>query len=197
MYELRTEKNKLRDEYLAKRNSIPDDIKQKTDDKICTLFTSLVTYRYSDVLLMYYPTKNEIDVLPIVKKALEAGKTVAFPCCDTEKRTMEFRCVTSLDQLDAKGAFDIPEPTKDCPLYDPKTNKAPAVCVVPAILYDNAGYRIGYGKGFYDRYLPHFSGTTVGLCYADFILPTLPRGRFDLSVDVIVTEKGVKALAKA
>ena len=63
---------------------------------------------------------------------------------------------------------------------------------MPGLVYDKAGYRLGYGKGFYDRYLSHFSGCTLGVVYSDYILPTVPRGRFDVSVDILLTEKGVK-----
>ena len=59
-------------------------------------------------------------------------------------------------------------------------------------MYDRAGYRLGYGKGFYDRYLSAFSGCTIGVVYSDYILGEVPRGHFDVSVDILLTEKGVR-----
>lgn len=143
---------------------------------------------------MYMPTMREIDILPIVQHALVNGKRVAFPCCNIKDHTMEFRFVASLDQLTVSGTLGIPEPDESCPVYHPKNSSDKAVCLVPGIVYDKKGYRLGYGKGYYDRYLPSFSGTKVGFVYNDFIIGSVPRGRYDLAVDVLVTEKGVKAL---
>ncbi len=194
MYELKILKNNIRTQYIEKRKELPPDVKKSRDDRICSLFTALVTYRYSDVLLMYVPTRREIDVLPIARRALESGKRIAFPCCDIKSHTMVFRLVTSLDQLTVAGTLGIPEPSPDCPVYSRDTASGRAVCLVPGIVYDKKGYRLGYGKGFYDRYLPAFQGIKAGFVYSDFIIPNVPRGRYDLAVDVLVTEKGVKAL---
>jgi large subunit ribosomal protein L18 len=62
------------------------------------------------------------------------------------------------------------------------------------VVFDRAGYRVGYGRGFYDRYLTSFPGVRVGIVYADCVLGEIPRGRFDLAVDVLVTDKGVRAV---
>ena len=79
-------------------------------------------------------------------------------------------------------------------MYDPSKESGSAVCFVPGLLYDKAGFRLGYGKGFYDRYLSSFSGCKIGVIYSDYILPVVPRGRFDVSVDTLLTEKGVKSV---
>ena len=62
------------------------------------------------------------------------------------------------------------------------------------MVYDKHGYRLGYGKGYYDRYLGNYSGSKVGMIYSDYIIDSLPRGRFDLNVDFIVTEKGLRVV---
>lgn len=192
MYEIRTQKNKIRSVYMEKRKSLPSEVHKTYDDKICERFMSLVTYRYADALLMYAPRSHEINVNRIALHALSNGKIVAYPRCDVTGSTMEYHIVESLDQL-KPGAYGIMEPTEDLPVYDVKAlNKA--VCLVPALVYDKFGYRLGYGKGYYDRYLAEFNGAKVGLVYNDFIVQYVPRGRYDLAVDVLVTEKGVKAL---
>lgn len=194
MYELKIQKNKIRSRYIEQRRSLDPQVKQSRDSRICSLFMSLVTYRYADTLLMYYPTRREIDVLPIVRRALQGGKQVAFPRCNVQNHTMEFYLVRELSDLRENGAFGTPEPKDHCARYMKNEADGKAVCVIPAIVYDTSGYRLGYGKGFYDRYLSDFRGVKVGMVYQDFIVPNVPRGRFDLSVDVLVTEKGVKAL---
>ena len=192
MYEIRNQKNKIRSVYMSKRGSLSPEIRAVYDNKICDRLMALVTYRYAEALLMYSPLAHEININKITLHALTNGKTVAYPRCDTIGNTMEYHIVNSLDQLEP-GAYGIKEPSADLPVYDVKSTKN-AVCIVPALVYDKSGYRLGYGKGYYDRYLAEFNGAKVGLVYNDFIVSSVPRGRYDLAVDVLVTEKGVKAL---
>lgn len=192
MYEIKIQKNNIRSVYLEKRKAIPAETRKLFDKKICDRFMALVTYRYADAVLIYSPHGSEINVTQIAEHALANGKIVAYPKCDTARSTMRYHIVKSLGQL-RKGAYGIMEPTDDMPVYD--VNKVcNAVCIVPALVYDKSGYRLGYGRGYYDRYLTNFKGAKVGLVYRDFIVPRVPRGRYDLAVDVLVTEKGVNAL---
>lgn len=190
MYEIRKRKNDIRAKYKALREAIEPAKKAEMDEKICTTFVGLATYRYASVLLMYAPKSDEVDIMPIAKKALADGKKVAFPRCIPDTHDMEYHFITSLDQL-KKGTYGLLEPTEDLPLYD-RESAQPTACIVPALVYDKKGFRLGYGKGYYDRYLGTFTGSKVGMIYSDFIIDTVPRGRFDLSVDFIVTERGIK-----
>lgn len=195
--DLRAQKNAIRAEYKKRRAALPENLKAAYDTKICTQFLASMTYRYAEILLLYAPMPGEIDILPIAKDALRHKKTVAFPRCHTESCEMTYHIVTSLDDL-KPGAYHILEPDAALPIYHAEhpihEELRHAVCLVPGLTFDTEGYRIGYGKGYYDRYLPEFSGVRVGTIYTDFILPVLPRGRFDLSVDILVTEKGVQAV---
>jgi 5-formyltetrahydrofolate cyclo-ligase len=65
---------------------------------------------------------------------------------------------------------------------------------VPCLSYDPYGFRIGYGKGYYDRFLSAFEGTKIGLCYSEFESERLPRGKYDIKLDVVMTEKGVTVI---
>ncbi len=194
MYEIRRRKNDIREKFKALRAAIPPEKKAQMDEKICQSFISLATYRYASVLLMYAPKGDEVDVFPIARRALEDGKQVAFPRCIPETHDMEYHYVTSLDQL-KKGTYGLLEPTPDLPIYD-RASTAPSACIVPALVYDKGGYRLGYGKGYYDRYLGSYIGSKVGMIYSDYIIDSLPRGRFDLSVDFIATEKGIRVVDK-
>lgn len=192
MYEIRKRKNDIREKYKALRAAIPPDVKVGMDEKICSIFTSLATYRYASVLLMYAPKSDEVNIFPIAEKALADGKKVAFPRCIPETHDMEYHYITSLDQL-KKGTYGLLEPTSDLPVYD-RNSTAPSACIVPALVYDKRGFRLGYGKGYYDRYLSSYIGSKVGMIYSDYIIDSLPRGRFDLSVDFIATEKGIRVV---
>jgi 5-formyltetrahydrofolate cyclo-ligase len=104
---------------------------------------------------------------------------------------MSFYYASSLEELKA-GMFNIPEPMGG-EIYRPQNGD---VCIVPGLAYDKYGFRLGYGRGFYDRFLSGFSGVTVGLCYSSFIDSCLPRGKYDVKTDVVLTEKGVFPLQK-
>lgn len=194
MNELRERKNRIREEFKALRRDMTPELKAEYDGKICQRFMSLASYRFADALLLYAPLKYEIDIMPIAEDALKRGKTVAFPLCDPENRSMTYHTVTELSQL-SSGSYGIREPDARLPVYDLKEHPGEnAVCFVPALAFDRDGYRIGYGKGFYDRYLSSFGGAKMGVEYSTCIVDRLPRGKFDTAVDFLVTEKGVVTL---
>lgn len=190
MYEIKRQKNEIREKYKPLRAALDREAKARMDEKICANFLSLATYRYASVLLLYAPKRDEINILPIAEQALRDGKKIVFPRCLADSHEMTYHYVNDLSEL-TPGTYGIPEPSEDSPLFE-KESGMPAVCLIPALVYDKAGYRLGYGKGYYDRYLSDFNGAKAGIIYSDFILDEIPRGRFDLAVDFLVTEKGIK-----
>lgn len=188
---IKKQKDDIREEYKQRRVEMPIEERHRRDEAICHVAEGLVSFRYAEYVLLYAATEGEIDVNAIAKLALEKGKKVCFPRCDKKTHTMTYHMVNSLDEL-AVDSYGILEPAEDTPVYEPDKDTGAAVCFVPGLVYDKAGYRLGYGKGFYDRYLSAFSGCTIGVVYSDYILPVVPRGRFDVSVDILLTEKGVK-----
>ncbi|NLK40170.1 MAG: 5-formyltetrahydrofolate cyclo-ligase [Clostridiales bacterium] len=186
--EIRKEKNAIRKIYLQKRAALTDEQRRLWDEKICSTIIAMASFRFADTILMYAPSNGEPDIMPIAKEALRRGKTVAFPRCKVLERTMSYHIIQSIDEL-MPGAYRIPEPHARMPQYKGGDS---ALCLIPGLVFDNDGYRIGYGKGYYDRFLTRFSGKAIGVVYNDFICERVPRGRFDLSVEVLVTEKGVR-----
>ena len=189
--QIRNTKNELRQSYKLLRAGISLDRKAELDRKICALAQTLACFRYADTVLMYAPTGSEIDVMPIAEAALSLNKRVAFPKCDPSNNTMIFKYVSSFDEL-SRGEYSLLEPSDDA---ESVVDFSHSICIVPGLVFDKEGYRVGYGKGYYDRFLNSYTETTLGLVYSDFILDKLPRGRFDHKVDILVCEKGVK-LAK-
>ena len=192
---IKKQKDDIREEYKERRQNMTAEEKFRRDSALCAAAEGLVSFRYAEYVLLYAATPDEIDVYDIARAAFEKGKKVCFPRCDKKTHTMKYHIVSSLDEL-KPDAYDILEPAEDAPVYDP-SDPGGAVCFVPGLVYDRAGYRLGYGKGFYDRYLSAFSGCTIGVVYSDYILPEVPRGRFDVSVDILLTEKGVKVTKDA
>ncbi len=185
---------KLKDEtrkvYLEKRASMDPEMKAKRDSKICACATALASYRYAKYVLLYAPIDDEIDILPVALDALSKGKKIAFPRCNKEEHTMDFHLVSSIDELKV-DSYGIREPAPDAPIFDPSKHASEMICFIPGLIYDKKGYRLGYGKGFYDRYLSSLEGNIIGVVYSDFIVPSVPKGKFDISLNILLTEKGV------
>lgn len=189
MTEIRTQKSEMREKYLAVRMAMPQEQKDAFDNKIHSKLFASITYRHGTDILLYASTRGEADTWAIFDRAISDGKKVAFPCCNPDN-TMTFRYVTSKEQLKAR-TFGILEPDPECEVCSPCNF---SLLIVPGLLYDKSGYRIGYGKGFYDRFLSTFEGVSIGLCYSSFLLPEVPKSRYDRHVDIIITEKGVHAV---
>ena len=186
-------KDEIRKEFSARRDALPEADRIEKSEKICSIAKELVSFRHAEVILLYSPIKSEIDVLPIAEYALSKGKAIAFPRCNTEDRTMKFHFVTSLDQL-KEGAYGIKEPTEDAPVYDPLEDKRVAVCYVPGLTFDVYGYRLGYGKGYYDKFLADFDGVTLCAAYADLVERALPSEAHDIPVRYLCTERGIESI---
>ncbi len=185
---LQSIKRQLREKYRKKHLSMTMIDRMYAHQKIAGHLYKLPEYRRNNTVLLYVSKSIEVDTYALIEKALKDGKTVAVPRCMEGTRNMAFYCITSLNDLE-KGNFGVYEPKVDIcvPLNDMKQG----LCIVPGMVFDIKGYRLGYGKGYYDRFLSVFQGNVVGLCYSNCICWQLPRGIYDKSVDILVTEKFV------
>lgn len=190
MSHLPTTKSQLRAEYLARRRAIPPEAWREKSDQIAARLLALPEVDAATRILCYVSGKdNEVDTLPLIKRFLADGKSVGVPRSLPGGR-LEWRVLSSLEQL-SPGAFGIPEPSPSLtPLYEsPKTAD---ICLVPGIAWDKSGYRIGYGKGFYDRFLSYFIGLSLGLAFDAQVTHELPRESHDRPVKLLLTESGVR-----
>lgn len=186
--DIRPEKNRIRTLCKAKRQAMRAAEKQALDAKITTAFLHLPQYAAADTLLCYVSTEIEVDTRAILQNALQAGKRVAVPRCIPDTREMEFYCISGLVDLSA-GAFGVQEP--DPERCEKLTDLSAGLCVLPGLAFDKQGFRLGFGKGYYDRFLTRFGGETVGICYACCMQPMLPHGKFDRRADCVVTDAAV------
>lgn len=196
MSSLKELKDTLRAKYKLERAQTDGALREQRDAQICRRACELVSFRHAEYVLLYASLEDEICIDALAKIALERGKKTAFPLCDPQSHTMSYRFVNSVEEL-ISGSYGIREPSPDAPAYDGELHRGSAVCFVPGVVFDKAGYRVGYGKGYYDRFLSSFSGSRIGVVYSDFILPSLPRGRFDEKVDMLLSEKGVKITSES
>lgn len=193
MYEIRKHKIEIRKQNLERRSAIPTEIRKNKDARICKNIISSAAFRYADVILLYYPIKGEVDILPLMQAAIDSGKKVAFPRCHPEDHSMTFHYVSSEEDFE-KGSYGLREPFASLPAFDPQTGyEMNVLCIVPAVVYDRKGYRIGYGGGYYDRFFGQCRPASIGVAYEEFIIKNVPHGRYDISVDVVVSERGIYA----
>lgn len=184
--DIRKVKADLRSLYKKKRMQLPEKIKNSMDSSILNRVTALKQYKSSKQVFTYVSKDIEVDTIEFIKKALKDGKKVGVPRCITDKRLMEFYYIESLSQLES-GAFGVLEP--DPSKCRSVTDFSNGFCIVPGLSFDSDGFRLGYGKGYYDRFLARFGGITVGLCYCNCMRWKLPHGYFDKPVNFVITEK--------
>ena len=186
MIDIRPIKTELRQKYRRLRQEMPKEIRDQHDADIAAQVRRLWQYQSNAVLLVYVSTTIEVDTHRIIRQALEDGKRVAVPRCVPDSRNMEFYYIHSIEEL-SPGMFGVLEPSVNPErLYDERDG---GLCLVPAFSYDWNGFRLGYGKGYYDRFLSRFEGNIVGICYSECVQRSLPHGRYDRPVELLVTEK--------
>ena len=180
------DKNTLRGVLMQKRAEFSREERKGMDRDIAAGIFDSPLFKNASMLLIYAPLENEINLLPLAHVARKRGLTIAFPRCDKETNTMQFYILPEGQKL-TPGAYGIPEPPEDAEVCIPDER---ALCIVPALSYDLSGNRIGYGKGYYDRYLATFPGVKVGATYAAMLLKSVPTEAHDLPVDWLFTERG-------
>ncbi len=180
-------KTLLRREFTARRDALDPLLAAVNDAALCRAVSSLPEFISAPVVLLYSPIGSEVDVMPLFFAARELGKEVGFPRADKSAHEMVFHSVSSPDGL-MPGAYGILEPAGNSPV-----DTRGALCVLPGLAFDRDGYRLGYGGGYYDRFLSSTPGvTSVAPVRDGFLLSDpLPRGEFDRRADIIVTSKEV------
>lgn len=185
-------KQELRKQFRSYRKSLTPQKKQKMDEQICCRLLQLSVYQKCSALFIYVSKPIEVDTLAIIRDALAHGKRVAAPRCIPGTYQMQFYWIKSLSDLET-GAFGVLEPAvQRC---RPVTDLSRGLCIVPGLGFDSQGYRLGYGKGYYDRFLADFGGSTIGICYHGCSPWKLPHGYYDRPVDLLITEKYIRRTA--
>ena len=190
--DIRPIKEGLRQKYKPQRMAMTPDEKDRVDGIIADRVASLWQYQRCRLLLVYVSTKIEVDTFRIIERALADGKAVAVPRCVPGTRQMEFYRIHSVDDL-APGTFGVLEPVPG--VHELLREFPDSLCIVPALSYDWHGYRLGYGKGYYDRFLSKYDGVMIGICYSDCVQRKLPHGRFDRPVELLVTDRYLRRTA--
>lgn len=186
--DIRKYKQELRLKCRERRLGVDADVKKALDNSIAENVKKLKEYRPAKTLLIYMSTPIEVDTRRIIENAWADGKRVAIPRCIPDSRDMEFHYIDSFDNV-SPGTFSVLEPDPTLPIV---TDFSGCLMIVPGMQFDMKGYRIGYGKGYYDRYMVRFTGISAGICYSEELRPFMYHGRYDQSVDIVVTDKRIK-----
>lgn len=191
---VKKEKDLIREQCLKKRREMRKEEKAELERRICENVLNSVSYKYYDTLLLYAALYDEPDLSYLAETALKDGKRVAYPRCIKDKKQMTFHFVESLSQL-VPGSYGIPEPSDTLPVFDSERPSC-SVCFIPAVAADKTGYRVGYGGGYYDRFLSQYHGTAAAVVFSGFLFDKVPRGQYDIQADFTVTEGGILTVVK-
>lgn len=186
------DKGSLRAHYLAFRARLPRSVREAADAGIAERLLAIPEVKAAPVVLSYVSFGSEVDTLDVIGGLLAQGRRVAVPRCDEAAHSMAFYEIRSLSEL-APGAHGILEPlAAKVPLRT--SEMVGSACMVPGLTFDASGRRIGYGGGYYDRFLAFYPGHKVGLCRScQLSCVELPHDANDVPVDFVVTEAGVLA----
>lgn len=177
-------KRNLRADMKRKRDGISQEVRKRWSDEICRNLQEQPAFRKAETVCFYYPLGSEANLLPVAQTALDLGKQAVFP--RVEGNEMEFYRVLSLEGF-TEGAFHVMEPGGSEVVREPEM-----LVFVPGLAFDERGNRMGYGKGYYDRYLARTSGCQkIGVCYKMQIVPQAPCEEYDIRMDAVVTEQGI------
>ena len=169
-------KAELRKKYLNVRDKIQNrDLKNKL---ILDFLLGLEEVKKASLILTYVSFDSEVDTIEFIKEMLKE-KSVAVPKIEGDQ--MKFYLISSLDEL-KMGTFNILEPTTNQRV----TDFSNSICVVPGVCFNSSGYRIGYGKGYYDKFLANYPGYTIGLCYQECLIEDSFQEERDIKVKQIV-----------
>lgn len=183
---LRQKKSELRAKYKKLRNNMSPEKKRELDKNITERLFSLPEYKSADTIFAFISKDIEVDTSAVIEEALKSGKKVAVPLCDTENTTMEFYYISSRADL-KNGCYGLLEP--DAERCGKAFGRDAQLMLVPGLVFDRNGYRLGFGKGYYDRYISDYKGLKVGICYSQCVEKELPLGKFDRPSDIVVTDK--------
>lgn len=174
-------KTELRRQIRLQKRAMTEQQIEKASRELGEKFVSCPQYQKAKTIYGYMPYNQEVRTVPMLERALREGKQVAVPKVYGD--TMRFILVSDLTRME-KSSMGIPEPIDDGPVADDPT----ALVLMPGLAFTVRGDRMGYGGGYYDKFLSaEPDHPTVALCYDFQILESLPTEEYDIPVDLVLT----------
>ncbi|WP_027179737.1 5-formyltetrahydrofolate cyclo-ligase [Maridesulfovibrio bastinii] len=182
-------KEKLRKKLLCERAGLSSQQAFDKSESVVNSVKKLKAWAEAAEVLLYWPVRNEVDVRPLARSLWERGARVLLPCCRSDSPgEMDIGIVRAESDL-VDGAYSIKEPDRsscEFPQY-----VSPDIIIVPGVGFDRHGFRIGFGGGYYDRFLSRPEIATcliVGVCYDFQIIESVPVENWDKPVHALCTE---------
>ncbi len=176
-------KHQLRQKSKHIRSSLTADACLRASEAICDHIQSWDVFHESQTILTYLPMQNEVDLTSLLKN--HPHKKWAIPRI-LPKNQMAFHVYDPSNLI--LHAYGMWEPSPDCAIVPPSEID---LALVPGLAFDAQGWRLGFGGGFYDRFLCDFEGVTLGITYQSLFVENVPYGEYDIPMKFVVTEKGV------
>lgn len=174
------DKKELRRKIRDLKRAMTSEQIEAASRRLGELFVETEQYRNAKTIYGYLPYNQEVRTVPMLEQAIRDGKRVAVPKVYGEE--MKFIYMEDLSQV-ANGYAGIPEPVADGPVAEDTT----ALVLMPGLAFTEKGDRMGYGGGFYDKFLASEPDhPTVALCYAFQMVEELPTAEYDIPVDCVL-----------
>lgn len=174
------DKKELRRQIREQKRAMTEEQIVSASSRLGELFLNCPQYKQAQTIYGYLPYNQEVRTVPMLEQAMKDGKRVAVPKCYGDE--MRFIYMDDLSKVE-KGYANIPEPIADEPVADDKT----ALVLMPGMAFTKDGKRMGYGGGFYDKFLAaEPEHPTVALCYAFQMVEDLPTEDYDIPVDCVL-----------
>lgn len=183
-------KKQLREQMILERDRFSQSERESRSQLIVSQLVSLRAYQKAEVIFVYISFRSEVDTHRFIKRAKEDGKRIAVPISIPKDKVLLPFEISGLDDL-APGTWGILEPVKDS--CRPVDSREIDLAVVPGLAFDHSFHRLGYGAGYYDRFLPSLRKDAVklGIGYDFQLLDRLPVEKFDIPLDGVITNIGL------
>jgi len=183
-----SEKRRLRNESLSRRDALTIEARGKKDESIRKRLSALSEYAEAGTILFYASFKSEVDTFELIRENILKNKTVVLPRVDMRNFSLTLYEICALDDL-APGCFGIPEPrAAEDRIINPSDID---IMIIPGVAFDEHCNRLGYGKGFYDRLLSLKEAPALALAYDEQIMGRIPAELHDIRMDKIITDKRI------
>ncbi|WP_077369811.1 5-formyltetrahydrofolate cyclo-ligase [Anaerosalibacter sp. Marseille-P3206] len=184
-------KKELRSVYIKRRDMISEDDVKSMSQAIANNLYDLDLYKNSNFIMSYVNFRSEVITEEIIRNSLNSGKKIGVPISITKTKELLISELKDYDNELELGVYNILTPKKEY-IREVEPSKIDLV-LVPGVAFDRQGYRIGYGGGYYDRFLNKLndSAVTIALAFSVQLIEEVPKGEYDLPIDYILTEKGL------
>ena len=189
---MKNNKEKLRKNWMNKRKKVEKNSGTKKSKKIINNIISLKEIKKSKNIMVYISYRSEVATDKLINLLLNKNKRIFAPYCIKNEKRMEIVEIKDPGQDLEKGAYGIKEPAKNIRSNNENPKNLDLV-IVPAVAFSKDGFRVGYGGGYYDRFLARLRNDTIsiGINYEEMLFNTVPKEDHDLAVDMVITDKKI------